>query len=327
MKAQPVPMNRLEWLWRGPGWPPAAFAVAVAAFQVAGSHLAGRGQPDRDPVDAVAVALLAAGPLALLARRRYPVAVVWVVIGVTLAYMLLGYPYGPVLLSAALALYANISGGHRLAAWSAAGALYGGHFGLRALLDVEPPSVSELLIVGAWMLLMLVGCEAARVRRERVLEAERTRAEEARRRASDERLGIARELHDVIAHHISLMNVQAGVALHLMDKRPEQARIALTAIEAASREAMGELRSVLSILSRPDEQAPLAPAPSLARVDGLASQAAAAGVEVKTEVTGIARALPAPVDAAAFRIVQEALTNVIRHAGSSATVQIGSRRG
>jgi len=162
------------------------------------------------------------------------------------------------------------------------------------------------------------------VRRERLREAERIREEEARRRASEERLNIARELHDVLAHHISLMNVQAGVALHLMEKKPEQAQIALTAIEAASREAMGELRSVLNILNPRTEPAPRAPVPSLSRLDGLVGQAAAAGIDVQTRIDGEPRPLPAPLDAAAYRIVQEALTNVVRHARAAhATVRIG----
>jgi signal transduction histidine kinase len=108
-----------------------------------------------------------------------------------------------------------------------------------------------------------------------------------------------------------------------MDRRPEQAHTALAAIEQASREAMGELRSVLSILGHPAEPAPRAPAPSLQRLDGLTAQAAAAGLDVRTEVDGVARPLPAPVEAAAFRIVQEALTNVVRHARARhATVRV-----
>src|SRR5205814_8550160 len=98
----------------------------------------------------------------------------------------------------------------------------------------------------------------------------------------------------------------------------EQARLGLTAIESASREAMSELRSVLNILHQPDDQAPRTPAPSLARLEGLKSQAGAAGLELKTLIEGVPRPLPAAVDAAAFRIVQEALTNTVRHANATA---------
>ena len=314
-------------LWRGwgPIWPSLVLALAVAAVQIAGSHMAGRWQPDRKPLDGVAMALLVAGPLLLIGRHRFPVAALWATSGTALLFMLLGYPYGPVMLCVFVALYAAIMAGHRLAAWLAMGALYGSHFLLRWLLDLHPaPGLTDALGVAFGLLAALVVCEALRVRRERLLEIARVREEEARRRASEERLNIARELHDVLAHHISLMNVQAGVALHLMEKKPEQAQIALTAIEAASREAMGELRSVLNILNRPDEPAPRAPAPSLSRLDALVAQAAATGIEVRSRIEGEPRALPAPVDAAAYRIVQEALTNVVRHARAAhTTVRIG----
>ena len=307
--------QRVGWLWRGPGWPPAVLCLVLAVVQVAGSYFAARGQPDREPLDALAVALLVAGPAALLARRHHPVLVLWAVAVVALAYMLLGYPYGPIILSLIVALYTAVTGGHRRAAWLATWALYGAHIGLRALFGFEsPPTWLEALGVAAWFLVILIASEVSRVQRDRAREAERTKREEARRRASEERLHIARELHDVLAHHISLINVQAGVGLHLMDKRPEQARVALTAIEQASREAMGELRSVLSILGHPGEQAPRGPAPSLDRLDGLAARAAAAGLQVRTDIEGVPEPLPVPVEAAAFRIVQEALTNIVRHA-------------
>jgi signal transduction histidine kinase len=317
-------VQRAGWLWRGPGWPAVLLGLVLAVVQVAGSHFVGRNQSDRQPVDALAVALLVAGPVALSALRHHTVPVLWIVAAITLAYMLLQYPYGPVMLSMIVAVYGAVMAGHRRAAWLAMGALYSVHYALRILFGLEaPPTWPEALLVGAWLLVILVTSEVLRVRRDQAREAERTRQEQGRRQASEERLHIARELHDVLAHHISLMNVQAGVGLHLMDKRPEQARVALTAIEQASREAMGELRSVLSILGQSGEPAPRAPAPSLGRLDSLASQATAAGVQVRIEVEGTPRPLPASVEAAAFRIAQEALTNVVRHARARhATVHI-----
>jgi signal transduction histidine kinase len=133
---------------------------------------------------------------------------------------------------------------------------------------------------------------------------------------------VAQELHDVLAHNISLINVQAGVALHLIDERPEQARTALAAIKQASKDALGELRSVLGVLRAPDDEPPRAPTPSVTRLDGLVSQAAAAGLTVDVEVDGTPRPLPASVDLVAFRIVQEALTNVSRHAASARSVRV-----
>jgi signal transduction histidine kinase len=147
--------------------------------------------------------------------------------------------------------------------------------------------------------------------------------EEALGQGSEERLRIARELHDALGHHLSLINLQAALALHLDQDLPAQARSSLTAIKQASLDALGELRSVLDILRRQDRPALRSSMSTLGRLDALVAQAGAAGVEVRTEVDGEARALPLAVDAAAFRIVQEALTNVTRHAGpTTATVRV-----
>jgi len=191
--------------------------------------------------------------------------------------------------------------------------------------EPKPPNALAAVGIAAWLLVLGTVAEIARIRRERSLETARMHAEEARRRASEERLRIARELHDVLAHNISLINVQAGVALHLIDEQPEQARTALAAIKQASKEALGELRSVLSVLRQADEAPPpRSPAPSVERLDGLVSRASAAGLEVRTEISGTPKTLPAGVDLAAFRIVQEALTNVARHAGhATATIRVG----
>src|SRR5205085_3628776 len=137
------------------------------------------------------------------------------------------------------------------------------------------------------------------------------------------RLRIARELHDALGHHLSLINVQSGVALHLNEQLPEQVRASLEAIKDSSKEALTELRSVLAILRQDGESAPRSPTSTLARIGDLVEQAGAAGLEVRTETVGTQRQLPFSVDVAAFRIVQEALTNVARHSASStATVRI-----
>jgi signal transduction histidine kinase len=173
-----------------------------------------------------------------------------------------------------------------------------------------------------WILLVLAGAEVVRIQRERADEVRRTRQEEERRQASEERLRIARELHDVLAHNISMINVQAGVALHLMDERPEQARMALSAIKDASKEALTEVRSVLGVLRQVDESAPRAPTAGLARLDDLLSRTRVAGITVLLRTTGEPRPLPAGVDLAAFRIIQESLTNVTRHAGPGVTADV-----
>jgi signal transduction histidine kinase len=181
----------------------------------------------------------------------------------------------------------------------------------------------------AWTLFALAVGVALRAQTERLAEmgraraeADRARAEQSRRRASDERLRIARELHDVLGHHLSLINVRAGVALHLLDTAPEQTRDALSAIKQASSEALREVRGVLATLAPEDEAAPRAPAPGLAATADLVAEARAAGTPIAVERTGTVRMLPAEVQRAAYRIVREALTNVRRHAGPAAAVTL-----
>jgi signal transduction histidine kinase len=126
-----------------------------------------------------------------------------------------------------------------------------------------------------------------------------------------------------VAHNISVINVQANTALHLMDRQPERAREALTAIHEVSRQALGELRSVLGVLRADGAEAPLVPSPGLDRLDELAAHTRTAGIEVRVEQQGVPRPVPAGVDAAAYRIVQEALTNTVRHSGGhEATIRL-----
>src|SRR5262249_44156935 len=142
---------------------------------------------------------------------------------------------------------------------------------------------------------------------------------------SEDRLRMARELHDVIGHHMSLISVQAGVGLDLMDSRPEQARASLAAIKAVSGEALDELRAMLLALRQPGEAPPRAPsaAPGLSRLADLAGLTQAAGLPVTIEETGPVRPLPVNADLAAYRIIQESLTNITRHARATrATVRL-----
>jgi len=298
--------------------------LAVGVIQVVGTHFAGLRQPERMDLDALGILLLAAGPAALVLRRRYPAAVLAFVLATTLGYLLRDYPRGPIFLALIVAFVTAVMRGRRVAAITSLVVGYFSFLWLPYLVGQEPaPSLAQALGLAAWLLVLLTVSEIARSRRERANDLARTEEEEARRRASEERLRIARELHDVLAHNISLINVQAGVALHLMDERPEQARTALTAIKQASSEALGELRSVLDILREGRESPPRSPTSGLGRLDDLVAKTEAAGLRVTTRVEGIPRSLPPGVDLAAFRIVQEALTNVTRHAGEAqATVNI-----
>jgi len=301
-----------------------AVAVLVAVAQLGLTTLAARRQPDRQALDLLAYLLLAVGPVALLWRRRSPAVVLAVVMASNVLYFGLGYPYGPAWLALIVAFWTAVTGGARRVAWATAVVGLAAYFTLAALLDrVGPATAATIAAHLGWLLLVLSVSEIALAARQRRQAAERTRAEEARRRAGEERMRIARELHDVLAHNISLINVQAGVALHLMDEQPGQSRTALVAIKQASNDALGELRSVLDVLRQGDEAPPRAPASGLTQLDSLVAGAGATGLEVRTRVEGLPRPLPAGTDLAAFRIVQESLTNVTRHAGpASATVLV-----
>ncbi|MQY06922.1 hypothetical protein ACRB68_50190 [Actinomadura sp. RB68] len=287
------------------------------------------------PLDEYAFALLVAGPLLLLLRRRYPRFTLTAEGVVTALYFLRAYTYGPAAFSAGVAIIAAVTAGHRLFAWAgtlgaisaylAGTALYGLPPELRGdphrLFPVERPGLDGTVFLIGWALLALVGAELIRARRQRAEAAARTRAEAERRQATEERLRMARELHDVLAHNISMINVRAGVALHLLsddaagDAAAAEARDALAAIKVASKEALSEMRSVIGALRADGEQAPRSPTAGLDRLPELLERARAAGLAVHCEVSGEERPLPAGADLAAFRIVQESLTNVTRHAG------------
>src|SRR4029453_10253215 len=306
-----------------PGWPTdVAVAVLVGVVQLALTTLAAHRQPDRQALDLVAYLLLAAGPVALYWRWRSPALGLGTVMATSVLYFALGYPYGP----AGLGLvWAFLAGGARRAAWVTAFVGLAAYFALAAVFDRGAPVASVPAVVAhlGWLLLVLAAAEMAMAGRQRRQAAERSRAEEARRRAGEERMRIARELHDVLAHNISLINVQAGVALHLMDEQPGQSRSALVAIKQASNDALGELRSVLDVLRQGDEAPPRSPASGLAHLDSLVAGACATGLEGRTRGEGPPRPLPPGTDLAPSRIVQESLTNVPRHAGpASATVLV-----
>jgi signal transduction histidine kinase len=301
-----------------------AVTVLVGVVQLGLTTAAAQRQPERQPLDLLAYLLLAVGPVALLWRRRSPALVLAVVMASNVVYFALGYPYGPAWLALIVAFWTAVTGGARRAAWVTALAGLAAYFTLAALIDrVEPATAASIAAHLGWLLVVLAVAEVALAARQRRQAAERTRAEEARRRAGEERMRIARELHDVLAHNISLINVQAGVALHLMDEQPGQSRSALVAIKQASNDALGELRSVLDVLRQGDEAPPRAPASGLAQLDSLVAGAEATGLAVKARIEGTPRPLPAGTDLAAFRIVQESLTNVTRHAGpATATVLV-----
>ncbi|MFI5669520.1 sensor histidine kinase [Streptomyces sp. NPDC051704] len=312
-----------DWAERtGGGRLPWRSSLLVAVFTQAATGWAQQLQPGREPIGVPGRLLLLLGPALLLLRHRHPVPVLYGVCAVTLGYLAAGFPYGPVFISVALACLAAVVSGHRHAAWGAVGALWAGHLLIAHWLyrwlpppgDGPAPWGTEGGIT-AWAIAVLAASEVVRVRREQWARDRAERKAAERRRADEERLRIARELHDVLAHSISVINVQAGVGLALLDTDPEQARTALTTIKEASKEALGEVRQVLNTLRAPGE-APRAPAPGLDRLSELVAQAAAAGLTVSVTGGDRARGVSPATDLAAFRILQEALTNVVRHSGS-----------
>jgi signal transduction histidine kinase len=294
--------------------------MGMAVFGVVGSIGAAGNQPDRRPLDAVAYGLILLASVALLVRRHQPVAVLAVTVAATVAYLALGYPYGPIFLTMWIAVYslAAAPGRHPPAVFAAVAAALVVIVATDIALTGREAMLGELAgIAAVWAVQFLAPLWlgwAVRVRRERA-------AEEVRRRVDQERLRLARELHDVVAHTIAVINFQAGVAVHVLDRRPGQARAALLAIKQASGEALQELRVTLGVLRQLGEQGgSRAPLPGLAQLDGLVARAAQAGRRVEVTVEGERVELPLAVDLAAYRIVQEALTNVARHAGPASAV-------
>jgi signal transduction histidine kinase len=304
--------------------------VAVALVQLVASPLAAHHQHHAvRALDEGGWALLAAGALVVLGRHRAPVAALAGAFVITATYVGIGYPGGPIWLPLIVTLAQCFVTGHRRAAVSALIVGYVTFLWLRwAVGDADPPTLAEQLGLGAWLITLGAVVELVRTRRERAVEQARRDLERLQLQATDERLRIARELHDAVAHNMSLINIQAGVALHLMDDDPRLARDALTTIKSASKEALVELRSILGVLRGVDDDAPRAPAPSLQRLPDLVANAAASGVAVELEVDGDVSHLPRNTDLAAFRIVQESLTNVARHAGvPAAEVRVRARDG
>jgi len=314
-------MDRLEDALRRPAvW---LLPVVVAAVQLAGS--AGP-RHRRDavlhwvPLNWSGYLLLIAGPIALLLRTLYPYAVLWAVLAITVAYQAAGFGFGPIFISLIVAFLTAATVGSRWRSYPLPVLGWGVVVWLIPLLRGEdPPPALVSTGIAAWLTVLVAVAEGLRQRRA-VVDARRQRkaavAREAQseqeRQATQARLSIARELHDVLAHSLSMINVQSSVALELLDAHPERAGPALAAIKDASRQAISDVHSLVDAL-RTEQGPPTAPTPGIADLDGLVSAARATGLTVTTLVTGEPRALPAVIDVAAARIVQESLTNVVRH--------------
>lgn len=292
-----------------------AVVIAVLAGTVATSLL----HPGIAP-NALDVLLPLSAGAGVLARQRYPVAALIVVLVAVALY----YPFarldGPIIILAFVVLYTAAELGHLTAA-IAAGAAALLAMGLGETGGIRHVDDSMFLMIAGWVVAAVASGGVTRNRRaylreaeRRVLDALHSKEEEARLRASEERLRIARELHDVLGHNISMINVQAAAALHGLKKRPEAAEDALRTIKETSKETLRELRTTLGVLRQVDEGAPTAPADSLTRMEALV---AGTGLDVRTELSGRLDEVPTEVDLAAARIIREALTNVSRHSGTA----------
>ena len=299
-------------------------AVGLAAFAISATVLAGTGRVASDlrEPDAGAYLLAAACSAAVVARRRFPAGAAVAGLAAALAFSAAQYPVAltPVTL---LPLYTAAS----VLSAPRARILLAGAVVAAALTTTLSPGPTDpsmvALVVAAWLLGSYVGSRRAYTaeleRKNRLLE--QARVELADRAVAEERLRIARELHDVVAHAMSVVALHAGTGRMVATENPAAARQALTTIESATRSALTEMRRLLDVLrgSSGDAAAGLAPTPGLADLDALVADVARSGVLVEVRVEGERRDVPAGVDLSAYRIVQEALTNVIKHAQRART--------
>ncbi len=311
------------WFARRPAWfPDALLALFVTVIQVQSAAIPVPLEPVPTPVSGFGYALLIVSGVAVAARRRSPVLVFVVTAVASLIYFGHDFPDRASYLALFVALYtlAAYGDGRRSLMIAGAGITVLAVGWLIAGADVEPLVAIGWVFfrIGASVISTILG-ESVRSRRviaadaeERAELAERSRDEEARARVDAERLRIAREVHDTVAHAIAIINVQSGVTAHVLDKRPEQAREALRTIEQTSSRALREMRAILGVLRDSDEREPY---PGLDQIDELVGKARDAGLDIAFEQTSPVTPLPSAVGSAAYRIVQESITNVIRHVG------------
>jgi signal transduction histidine kinase len=294
-----------------------AIAIAIAARDESGAN-------EPDPL---AYGLGLAIAAALLVRRRWPRGVLLASAALLVVYHVLDYPAIGLAVPLAPALYTAAAAGYvstavlviaGLELWALIWRTVGEDQSLVTAVGTQ--TLFEVTLMAAMVLL----ADTLRSRRawasemrERLRRTEADREREAERRVGQERLRIARELHDVLAHTITVIGVQARVAAEALEDSPGEARAALGTIRDTTREAMAELRATVGVLRDSRERAPRAPAPGLSQLDELVDAAAGSPVRVEVSIAGVARTLPPVVDVTAYRILQESLTNVLRHADAT----------
>ena len=301
-------------------------ALFITVMQVQGTVVRNAGEVASRPLTDVGYlgyVLLIVSGVVVAVRRRWPVPVFVIAALASSVYYGFDFPDGPGWLGLFVALYtlAAYGDGRRSLVTAGVGITVLAVVWLVAAADIEPRAAIGWVFfrIGASVMSVALG-ESVRSRRviaadalERAELAERTAEEAARARVDAERLRIAREVHDTVAHAIVIINVQSGVTAHVLDKRPEVAREALRAIELTSSRALREMRAILGVLR--DDDNGRVPYPGLEQIDELTAKGREAGLDVKLEETSPVAPLPSAVGSAAYRIVQESITNVIRHVG------------
>lgn len=304
---------------------PSAIGVDVALFVVVSglgiAMFVTGGEVDARAPDVVGAVLLVVAALPLLARRQWPLLAFTVQLAIVLLYLALDYAGGAELPAVLAGVYSVAVSGHRW--WTLGLVVVFVGVGTVYRVAVEAEDALTVTIGGSLLLLVALLGDSVHTRRQlrveirhRLAVAEAEKEFEARARVAEERLRIAHELHDVMAHTITAMNVQAGAAADQLDRDPERARAALETVRGAARDAMAELRTIIGVLRAPGSDNDRGPAPRLDRLGELVRTAEQAGIAVDLDAD-IARPLGPAIEMAAFRIVQEALTNVVRHAGAS----------
>jgi signal transduction histidine kinase len=305
--------------------------TALSLITVAGGAL------DFGSYEPVSLVLLLLQTLPLIARRRWPLAVMTVTFAATTIHAFLAPAAVNTTLGFLVALYTvgeQMDRRTSAAATIVGAILVGSVITIRGTLPAALSSLvqTELIVFSTWVLGTWARDRRLRLEtaEERADRLERERDERDRRAVAEERERIARELHDVVTHHVSVIVIQAGAAERALDRRPADARSAIKAIDATARQALADMRRMLGILGRPnatggdERSAELAPMPGLDRLGELLEQVRAAGTPVELSVTGERRPLDPGVELSAYRIIQEALTNAMRHApGARARVKVG----
>lgn len=290
-------------------WLDGLLAGVLAAIGVVGTIFADHGRTMGTVLDGKGVALVLAAALILVVRRRWPGPVLIASAVITSIYLISGYVYGPIFLSFLVAVYTAARHLPLAKSLPPAGAslailllhLFSGN-------EQTLPGAYGVIPASAWVVVPFAAGLIVRTSKE---SAARARAETIRRHVDDERLRVAQEVHDIVGHGLAAIKMQADIALHLLERKPGQAAPALEAISRTSSAALDELRATLAAVRHPS---PLGH--GLVKLEELAGRMREAGLEVEIATSGAARELPAIVDLTGYRVVQESLTNVLRHSGT-----------